>query len=85
MVHHDSAQPECPPAIAAMPDYFEAIGEARRAGWEESMSNQTPFQRLVRTMMAVLVTQAMEDLAANLAVECGYESFYEPAADDNAP
>jgi hypothetical protein len=64
-----------------MPDYFEAIGEARRAGWEESMSNQTPFQRMVRTMMAVLVTQAMEDLA----VECGYESFYEPAADDHCP
>ena len=49
------------------------------------MSNQTPFQRMARTMMAALVTQAMEDLAVGMAVELGYESVYEPAMDDTCP
>src|SRR5919199_2472471 len=40
---------------------------------------------MARGMMTALVTQAMEDLALGMVVELGYESLYEPAADDACP
>ncbi len=46
---------------------------------------ETQFQHMARMVMTALVSQAMEDLAVGLACELGYESIYEPVADDTCP
>lgn len=46
---------------------------------------ETQFQHMARMVMTALVSQAMEDLAVGMACELGYESIYEPVADDTCP